>query len=171
MPGQWLVALDEALALGTGADTLEYRDARRGLLKRIAWRSDAGSSFIDGVLWAEPEPRATAQSLLRHALSEQPWQGPRLAAFSNAIARIERDPVVCVCRQVTESAIRASVGEGADVAALKEQLGCGTVCGSCIPQLAQYVAQANAMHAGSPAGLRALHATLPGPRTDQGNDR
>ena len=171
MPGQWLVALDEALDLGTGADTLEYRDARRGLLKRIAWRADAGSSFIDGVLWAEPEPRATAQSLLRYALSEQPWQGPRLAAFSNAIASIERDPVICVCRQVTESTIRASVGEGADVAALKEQLGCGTVCGSCIPQLAQYVAQANAMHAGSPAGPRALHATLPGPRTDQGNDR
>ncbi|HEY1141091.1 MAG TPA: (2Fe-2S)-binding protein, partial [Lysobacter sp.] len=138
---------------------------------RIAWRADAGSSFIDGVLWAEPEPRTTAQSLLRHALSKQPWQGPRLAAFSNVIASIECDPVICVCRQVTDSAIRGSVREGADVAALKEQLGCGTVCGSCIPQLTQYVAQADAMHAGSPAGPRVLHATLPGLGNDQGNDR
>jgi len=70
MPAQWLAALDEAMALATGADTLEYRDARRGLLKRVGWRAEAGSSFIDGLLWAEAEPRAVAQSLLQHALSE-----------------------------------------------------------------------------------------------------
>ena len=51
------------------------------------------------------------------------------------IAEVARDPVVCACRQVTESAIRAEVRAGADVPALKQRLGCGTVCGSCLPQL------------------------------------
>jgi len=50
--------------------------------------------------------------------------------------------VVCVCRQVSESAIQAEVRAGADLAALKQRLGCGTVCGSCVPQLTRLVRQA-----------------------------
>ena len=41
-----------------------------------------------------------------------------------------------------ESAIRAEVRNGADVPALKQRLGCGTVCGSCVPQLTGFVHQA-----------------------------
>ena len=141
MPVRWLAALDEALALAAGPDTLEYRDGRRGLLKRVAWRADAGLSLIDGLLWTESERRAGAESLLQHALSGQPWQGPRLAAFSNGIVSAVRDPIVCICRQVTESAICERIAQGADVAALKQQLGCGTVCGSCTPQVARLVAR------------------------------
>jgi len=139
MPGEWLAALDEAMALAAGADTLEYRDVRRGLLKRVAWRSDGAGSFIDGLLWTDARPGGDA--LLRSALSGATWHGPRLAAFS-AMAEVVRDPVVCVCRQVTESAIRREVRNGADVTALKQRLGCGTVCGSCVPQLTQFVRQA-----------------------------
>ncbi|MCR6685718.1 nitrate reductase [Pseudoxanthomonas sp.] len=139
MPADWLAALDAALDLGAGADTLEYRDARRGLLKRVAWRGEAGGSFIGGLLWSDVQPGGEA--LLRTALAGNPWRGPRLAAFS-AMAEVARDPVVCVCRQVTESAIRHEVRAGADVPALKQKLGCGTVCGSCVPQLTQLVRQA-----------------------------
>jgi assimilatory nitrate reductase catalytic subunit len=171
MPSHWLAALDRAMALAANADTLEYRDARRGLLKRVAWRADAGQSFIDGVLWAGAEPQAAAESLLRYALSGQAWTGPRLAAFSSAIANVARDPVVCLCRQVTESAIRARVAQGADVPALKQQLGCGTVCGSCIPQLTQYVARASGAHPDSrDAQTRARLAALPELRNIGGND-
>ena len=139
MPADWLAALDAALDLAAGADTLEYRDARRGLLKRVAWRGEAGGSFIDGLFWSGAQPGG--ESLLRTALAGGAWRGPRLAAFS-AIAEVARDPVVCVCRQVTESAIRHEVRAGADVPALKQKLGCGTVCGSCVPQLTQFVRQA-----------------------------
>ncbi|KAF1693111.1 nitrate reductase [Pseudoxanthomonas koreensis] len=138
-PAAWLQALDAALALAAGADTLEYRDVRRGLLKRVAWRDDAGQHFIDGLLWTDAQPGGDA--LLRTALSGAAWRGPRLAAFS-ALADVARDPLVCVCRQVTESAIRAEVGRGADVPALKQKLGCGTVCGSCIPQLTRLAREA-----------------------------
>jgi assimilatory nitrate reductase catalytic subunit len=139
MPAAWLAALDQALALAAGADTLEYRDVRRGLLKRVAWRSETTGSHIDGLLLTDTQP--VAGSLLRTALAGAAWQGPRLAAFS-ALAEVTRDPLVCVCRQVTESAIRAEVHNGADVPALKQRLGCGTVCGSCIPQLNRLARQA-----------------------------
>ncbi len=133
MPAEWLAALDAALALAAGTDTLEYRDARRGLLKRVALRSEESSNFVDGLLWIDTQPGG--ESLLRTALAGGNWRGPRLGAFS-AVAEVARDPVVCVCRhKVTESAIRAEVRGGADVPALKQRLGCGTVCGSCVPQL------------------------------------
>ncbi len=134
MPAHWLAALDEALSLTAGADTLEYRDAGRGLLRRVAWRSAGSDSFVDGLLWSDAQPGGEA--LLRAALSGDPWRRPRLAAFS-ALAEVARDPVICVCRRVTESAIRAEVRNGADVAALERRLGCGSVCGSCLPQLAR----------------------------------
>ncbi|MGY1408044.1 nitrate reductase [Luteimonas sp. A611] len=138
MPVQWLAALEAALSLAAGADTLEYRDARRGLLKRVGWRADAGDSFIEGLLWADAQPGGDA--LLGIALAGEPWRGPRLSAFT-ALAEVARDPVVCVCRHVTESAIRAEVARGADVAALRQRLGCGSVCGSCLPQLVRLARQ------------------------------
>jgi len=139
MPVAWLAALDAALALAAGADTLEYRDARRGLLKRVAWRGTGADQFIDGLLWTDVQPGGDA--LLCTALAGDAWRGPRLAAFS-ALAEVARDPLVCVCRQVTESAIRAQLREGADISALKQRLGCGTVCGSCIPQLTRLAREA-----------------------------
>ena len=46
----------------------------------------------------------------------------RTVTVSTAVAEVARDPVVCACRQVTESAIRAEVRAGADVPALKQRL-------------------------------------------------
>ncbi|TWT18763.1 hypothetical protein FQY79_08940 [Luteimonas wenzhouensis] len=138
MPAAWMQRLEDALDLDTGPDTLEYRDARRGLLRRVAWREDDGGSRIEGVLWADARPGGDA--LLQAALADRPWTGPRLAAFSSAAAAV-RDPMVCVCRQVSESQIRAAVRDGADLAALRTRLGCGTVCGSCTPQLLRLVAE------------------------------
>ncbi|MGJ4730088.1 nitrate reductase [Luteimonas sp. SDU101] len=132
LPAGWLAALDRALDLGAGPDRLEYRDARCGQLRRVAWRGAGPGSRIDGLLWSGPD--AGGEALLRTALSGAPWPGPRLSAFTT-LASVARDPVVCVCRQVTESAIRNEVRAGADLAALRERLGCGTVCGSCTPQL------------------------------------
>ena len=138
MPDEWMTRLDAALSLRACADTLEYRDPRRGQLRRVAWRGCETGSLIDGLLWADARPGGDA--LLRIALAGEPWTGPRLAAFS-AAAAAPRDPVVCVCRQVTQSQIRAAVHEGADLDALRAQLGCGTVCGSCTPQLARLARQ------------------------------
>ncbi|WFC41579.1 nitrate reductase [Pseudoxanthomonas sp. SE1] len=133
-PEPWLAALASALALVPGADTLEYRDARRGLSRRVAWRGLAQESFIDGLQWIDTQPSSQAASLLATAVAGQAWHASRLSAFAGTTLGA-RDPIVCVCRQVGESAIRARVAAGADVADLKHELGCGTVCGSCLPQL------------------------------------
>jgi len=131
----WLARLDAALALPAAPDRLEYQDARRGLLRRVGWRCEGGHDFIDGVLLFDPQPSATSQALLEAALAGQRWAGQRLSVFAPKTANIRRDPIVCTCRQVATSAIEAEIARGADVAALKQSLGCGTVCGSCVPQL------------------------------------
>ncbi len=130
----WMERLLVALQLPTGPDVLEYRDDRRGLIRRVGWRSEDERSFIDGLLLTDRQHNTSNRALLDAALSGQPWQGPRLSVFSSA-ASVRRDPIVCSCKQVTESAIRAELAQGADVDALKQRLGCGSVCGSCVPQL------------------------------------
>ena len=82
-------ALDAALALGAGPDTLEYRDARRGLLKRVAWRVEAGANFVDGLLWTDAQPGG--ESVLRTALGGGAWRGPRLAAFATRVSLVGND--------------------------------------------------------------------------------
>ena len=137
----WMHQLEAALMLPAGADALEYRDLRRGLIRRVGWRVQDGHSHIDGLLLTEVQRSPASQGLLEAALSGQPWSGPRLSVFAQ-VTGARRDPVVCSCRQVTESAIQSELKRGADVAALKQRLGCGSVCGSCVPQLTRMYRQA-----------------------------
>jgi len=134
---EWLDALGEALQLHAGRDTLEYRDARRGLLKRVSWRADCDDNRIDGLLLTDAQRHGAGEHLLDSALSGRPWSGSRLAVFAQSGGGSARDAVVCNCLQIRESSIRAEIARGAGVAELKQRLGCGTVCGSCGPQLNQ----------------------------------
>ncbi|HEY3600086.1 MAG TPA: molybdopterin-dependent oxidoreductase, partial [Paraburkholderia sp.] len=129
-PQGWLERVYAALDLPAGDDTLEYRDARRELDKRVIWRDDV----IDGFVLAGDT--ANGAALLAKLRDGMPWAGPRFAAF--ATLRVEpavRDRVVCSCMQVKESRINAAIANGATVPELKAMLGCGTVCGSCVPEL------------------------------------
>ncbi|MEJ1098227.1 MULTISPECIES: molybdopterin-dependent oxidoreductase [unclassified Pseudoxanthomonas] len=137
----WLETLVEALDLAAGQDTLEYRDARRGLLKRVGWRTEADGSHIDGLLLTDAQRNPNSESLLDTALAGRVWGGSRLAVFAHAGSGGARDAVVCNCMGIRESQIRTQVAQGAGVVELKERLGCGTVCGSCLPQLAQLCRQ------------------------------
>jgi len=137
----WLETLVAALDLASGSDTLEYRDARRGLLKRVAWRTQADGSHIDGLLLTDAQRNPASESLLETALSGRAWSGSRLSVFAHSTVNGARDTVVCNCMQIRESQIRAQVARGAGVIELKQRLGCGTVCGSCLPQLVQLCRQ------------------------------
>ncbi|HVJ37004.1 MAG TPA: molybdopterin-dependent oxidoreductase [Stenotrophomonas sp.] len=138
---EWWTQLEAALALPASPDLLEYQDARRGILRRVGWRRQSDGDYFDGVLLTDPQPSAASQGLLQTALAAQPWQGPRLAVFAPG-ASVARDPIVCSCRQVALSAIQAEIARGADVPTLKQRLGCGSECGSCVPQLLQLCRQA-----------------------------
>ncbi|MGF6755674.1 molybdopterin-dependent oxidoreductase [Paraburkholderia sp. GAS42] len=129
-PEDWLSRLYEALDLPTGENTLEYRDARRGLDKRVVWRDNV----IDGFVFAGDV--ANADALLARLRDAAPWSGPRFAVFSTQKqANVARDRVVCNCMQVSESRIHEAIAGGATLPELKTKLGCGTVCGSCVPEL------------------------------------
>ncbi|KAB7771804.1 nitrate reductase [Xanthomonas maliensis] len=138
---EWMARLLAALRFPTGSDVLEYRDLRRGLLRRVAWRGEGGHSYIDGVVLAAPQPSVANQTLLATALTGAPWPGPRLAVFA-PLQAAARDPIVCSCMQVSTAAIQRALADGADLDALKQRLGCGSVCGSCIPQLTRLCRQA-----------------------------
>lgn len=131
---EWIDRLVAALQLPAGADVLEYRDLRRGLMRRVGWRLQDGHSHIDGVLLTAAQSSAANQSLLDTALRGQPWCGARLAVFAQTQGA-PADPIVCTCMHVSSAAIHAVIDDGADLAQLKQRLGCGTVCGSCVPQL------------------------------------
>ncbi|WP_028227420.1 nitrate reductase [Paraburkholderia ferrariae] len=149
-PAGWLEQLYTALGLLPGDDTLEYRDARRGLDKRALWRDNVIQGFVLAGDVAQSE------SLLAAVRAAQPWQGTRLAAFAarrgaanaaDAAAGTPRERIVCSCRQVGAAKIQAAIAQGASVADLKASLGCGTVCGSCVPELRRMCA------AREPAGV------------------
>ncbi|MFA9440236.1 molybdopterin-dependent oxidoreductase [Uliginosibacterium sp. sgz301328] len=134
-PAGWLERLSAALDLQPGADVLEYSDARRGVVKRVGWRGDR----LDGLVFAGDVTGADA--LLARLIDGEPWQGPRMTVFAQR-ATAPRDRTVCNCKQVKESTIRAQLAKGAGFNELKTTLGCGTVCGSCVPELKQMCASA-----------------------------
>ena len=140
-PPGWLERLYTALDLATGDDTLEYRDARRGLDKRVVWRDN----MIDGFVMAGDT--ANADALLADLRERKPWVGPRFTVFAARRGNTApRERTICSCKQVGETQINAAIARGADVAELKATLGCGTVCGSCVPELKRLCAAAAVAH-------------------------
>ena len=137
----WLERLHAALALPRDASLLEYRDARRAMTKRVAWRD----TWIDGVLVAGSEADVAASaSLLARVRETLPWTRARHAVFvADSGPVTPRDRTVCQCKSVAASSIEAAICAGADVAQLKAKLGCGTVCGSCVPELRRMCAAAD----------------------------
>jgi len=131
VPQEWLERLQAALDLNPGSDTLEYRDAQRGIVKRAAWEDGrlAGMMFAGDL--------GSADAVLDLLRANEPWSGSRLAVFSNQKSRAPVDRTICNCKQVKASSIDAAISQGAGLEQLKTQLGCGTVCGSCIPELKQ----------------------------------
>ncbi|GAB3625886.1 nitrate reductase [Pandoraea terrae] len=135
-PAQWVERLHDALGLPRNEALLQYRDAQRSLDKRVAWRD----TYVDGFLTAhaiegDAAGNAGGDILMERLRANAPWQGPRHAVFIGSAAAAPRDRTVCQCKGVSASQITTAVAAGADIDALKAKLGCGTVCGSCGPEL------------------------------------
>jgi assimilatory nitrate reductase catalytic subunit len=125
---EWVERLHDALGLARDLDLLEYRDARRGHQKRVVWRD----ALVHGYLLSGDANGAAG--LLARLRAAQPWDGPRHAVFVDA-PRVKRERIVCNCKQVGETQIVEAIASGADLATLKSVLGCGSVCGSCVPEI------------------------------------
>ncbi len=137
-----LAALDAAFGLA-GADVVRYDDPRRAIGRRVR--------VVAGCLAAvRLSGDVAAAAWLRDCLVAgadvaplRPWL---LMPTATAPAGVRaRGRVVCHCHGVDEHAIAACAAArpgpaDAIVAALQRELGCGTGCGSCVPELRQMVA-------------------------------
>jgi assimilatory nitrate reductase catalytic subunit len=148
-PVDWLQSLLAACDLpalgGSDAHTISYWDARKGQGKSVAWHSDAaGTPYLRALVFAGSAGDAAGGEHLLTPLAEQTvWTGSRLAALNpqaaqNGAAGVKgasRDKVLCNCKGVKVSQVQALRQQGKDMAAIQAELGCGTVCGSCVPEL------------------------------------
>ncbi|WP_416638298.1 molybdopterin-dependent oxidoreductase [Pseudomonas sp. OHS18] len=55
-------------------------------------------------------------------------------------ARARAGKTLCTCMNVSETAVREGIERGCDLNALKQNLGCGTQCGSCVPEIKRLLA-------------------------------
>ena len=106
---------------------------------RISGLRLAGSGIASDwlkALWQSGETDAD----LRRKLLAPPGAQPVAAA----------DKTLCNCMNVSHSRVCAGIAQGLDLDGLKRELGCGTQCGSCVPEIKRLLA--------SETGSLAVHA-------------
>ncbi|BCB27644.1 assimilatory nitrate reductase [Sulfurimicrobium lacus] len=132
-----LTALEQLLALEDGTRALSYRDARRGIAKRLLAEEGAitGALLTGETAAAEWLKDGMERGL---ALSEvRSWALAPLAAPPSG--QVSRGKVVCNCFNVSAKEIEAEIAGGAGLVELQEKLKCGTECGSCVPELRRMI--------------------------------
>ncbi len=137
-------AAPDAALLDELADALDLRradvvfdDPARGFMRRIA----GGQGGLRAFLLAG-DLRAQEALLAWAAGGDAP--ASIAALLMGRAAGAARSRTVCVCNGVSEAAIQAGIGRGCDLAALKAALGCGTGCGSCVPEIQSLLARSRA---------------------------
>jgi len=122
-----------AQALGLAHPDAAFDDASRGVLRRLRLADGEPAAFLlagdvrahDGLLaWVEGGQAPPSLAMLLMGRTQAP----------------PRARTVCACAGVTEQAIRAGAEAGLDAEGLKARLGCGSGCGSCMPEVRRLAA-------------------------------
>lgn len=121
-------------AFGLGRADVMFDDPARGKLRRVAAEHGVLRAFL-----LAGDCRAQDALLSWAAGGDAP--ASISALLLGRIAGPARSRTVCVCNGVSEAAILAGIGSGCDLAALKSKLGCGTGCGSCVPEIQSLIAR------------------------------
>lgn len=130
---------------------LRYEDKRRGVLRLIRVGSGVSGQKLEAVLVSGERAQVTAASWLREYLeSGVSVDGLGRALLMPGTAPPGKIPVrgkiICSCLNVSEKAIQGVLQDLPLLAPdkllekLQAQLGCGTNCGSCVPELKRMVA-------------------------------
>lgn len=133
-----LDAIDRLLGLDEGP-VLAYDDPRRAVGKRVRIEDGrivalrlagetAARQWLRG-FWESGSADAELRRWLLAPLSAPPGG-----------ATINTDRTLCNCMNVSQSKVRAGIERGLDLAGLKQELGCGTSCGSCVPEIKRLLA-------------------------------
>jgi assimilatory nitrate reductase catalytic subunit len=137
---QLLCDIDRCLGLNEGP-VLAYDDPRRSIGKRV--RIEHGR--ITAI-------RLAGETLAQHWLQDLWLQGradeqlrrwmlaPLSAPPGNAITPVAGTKTLCNCKNVSQGAVCAGIRRGLDLQGLKQELGCGTQCGSCVPEIKRLLA-------------------------------
>ncbi|MEG5263551.1 molybdopterin-dependent oxidoreductase [Pseudomonas sp. JDS28PS106] len=133
-----LEAIDQALGLDDGP-VLAYDDPARSIGKRLRVEDDRVTALR---LAGETLARDWLQSLWSEGRvdeSVRPWLLAPLSAPPGLAETQTRDKVLCNCKNVGQRAIVEGIEQGLDMPALKARLGCGTQCGSCVPEIKRLI--------------------------------
>lgn len=132
-----------AQALGLDQPDAAFDDVSRGIVRRVRLAADASGAVASGV--EAPGAFMLAGDVRAHD-GLMAWAEGGAAPASLATLLMARAPAaprtrtVCACVGVSEAAIRSGIESGMDVAQLKDRLGCGSGCGSCLPEVRRMVA-------------------------------
>ncbi|MNF73440.1 Nitrate reductase [compost metagenome] len=132
--------IDALLRLDQGP-VLAYDDPRRTVGKRVriedgrivAIRLAGETAARDWLkaLWSEGKADVELRRWLLAPLSTPPGNAGGC-----------KSKTVCSCMNVSDAAIREGIARGLDLDGLKQELKCGTSCGSCVPEIKRLLASA-----------------------------
>ncbi|SEC32366.1 assimilatory nitrate reductase (NADH) alpha subunit apoprotein [Pseudomonas saponiphila] len=137
-----LKLIDQQLGL-EGGPVLAYDDPRRAIGKRVRIEQGritairlAGETLAQHwlqQLWLE----GRADEQLRRWLLAPMSAPPQASGLGGT-----RQRTLCNCKNVSYQAVGAGIAEGLDLEQLQQQLGCGSQCGSCVPEIKRLLAAA-----------------------------
>ena len=148
-PDVLLLQLEGILGLSSADllhQVLHYADKKRGQRRSMRLQSSNDITKLEGFLLAgDISAEAWVKTLLQDELPAQAYGRLLLAPGAKApIAIAPRGKQVCSCFDVSErqieTALEAATGSEVErLAAVQNQLRCGTNCGSCLPELKRMV--------------------------------
>ncbi len=133
----FLARLDAALGLEGEGLAQVFADPRRGIDKRAIWQ--------DGCLRAV---RLAGECCALGWLGERIVSGGEMGELRAMVFAPQANPpgltrrarMVCHCAKVDEAAIYQALASGASPDSLRDTLGCGSGCGSCMPEVRRMAA-------------------------------
>ena len=134
-----LAKIDALLGLDQGP-VLAYDDPRRTVGKRVRIEDDR---IVAIRLAGETAARDWLKALWEEGKADVELRRWLLAPLSTPPGNVGacKSKTICSCMNVSETAIRAGIERGLDLDGLKQELKCGTSCGSCVPEIKRMLAQ------------------------------
>ncbi|MCP9339326.1 nitrate reductase [Stutzerimonas xanthomarina] len=127
-----LAKLEQLLGLDEGP-VLVYDDPRRSVGKRV--RIEHGR-IVALSLSGETAARDWLKQLWHDGKADQALRPWLLAPLSTPPGgNVRSAKTLCNCMNVSQDAICSGIERGLDLNGLKRELGCGTSCGSCVPEI------------------------------------
>ncbi len=137
IPPAALEVVDAAIGLD-GEDVLSYQDSRRQVAKRARMDGESLTAIRLAGETRAAEWLADVMTTGRPANEFRRWLFAPLT--QPPVGQAARGKVICNCFDVSENEILAALRAGEPLEAVRERTGCGSNCGSCVPELKRLAA-------------------------------